>query len=391
MPRPQARATRNDQSVLDAALTLADEIGWSGLVPGRVAEAAGLSRGAVLARHADRSAIGAALWRERIGGPLLDNWARLVEVADAATGSGLDLQAAMEPFLHPDQTMRAAAELILVGRYDPAVAEALTETVGDQLASWTTPGRGAINRTRAAQRAFVLGLAHGYLIEARRHHTMDIDLSGELTRLARALATPSAPVRQPTAQAAYLDARVDFGTGEPMVEAVLSATLDLVGKVGYDATTIEAITEAAGYTRSVIFNRYPSKRDLFIDASDRMLEGALALNDEYQERIAATHGIGVAEACLLREFLRPSRDAMRTITFEQIRLSWGDPDLLASIDASLIEHQHALTAELARPPAEMRAMLVTELALGHGIVTLQHLQPAIWQLPLDVVLVPFRA
>lgn len=385
------RTVRNDRAVLAAALrTLVDE-GWSALTPRHVSEVAGVSRTAVLARHADRSAIGAALWRTVVADELLINWNSLIAVVDAASGSAEELQAAMEPFLHPDDAMRAAGELLLVSRYDRRVHDAISETVGDALNTWTTPVSGRVTRALAAQRAFVLGLAHGYLTEAMRHHTIDIDLSAELTLLSTALANPTRPARMPSKIAAYLDEPVDFGTGDPMVETVLRSTLQLVGEAGFDAATIEAITEASGFTRSVIFNRYASKRDLFVDATNRALSGIVELNDGYQMAIAADHGSAIAEACLLREAMRPGRDVMRTITFEQIRLSWHDVDLLTAIDAAILEHQHALASASTRPDAEIRGHLVTEVALGHGIVTLTGIQPLIWELPIDVVLVPFRS
>lgn len=389
-PPVERRATRNGRTILGAALQVLDEESWSALTPRHVAEVSGLSRTAVLARHPDRSAIGASVWREHVASTLLEAWSGLVAVIDSTQGSESELQSAIQPFLNPDRAMRVAAELIFVGRYDTEVARAISETVGEQFVNWTTPGIAGVSPTRAAQRALTIGLAHGYLTEARRNHTVDIDLSGELAKWAYALAHPAQPSPLPEVNAQHLDDPVLFDTNDPMVEAVLASTLDLVGSVGFDAATIEAICNASGFTRSVIFNRYKTKRDLFLDATDQMLSQAIGLNDEYMTRLATTHGVSIAEACMLREFMRPERAHKATVAFEQLRLSWHDVDLLAAIDSALIENQRRISQENPSAGEGIQGVLVTASALGHGIVTIAGLNPVLGQLPLDVVLVPFN-
>lgn len=388
----EARTARNARAVLDAAMRVIDEESWGALTPRHVSDVAGLSRTAVLSRHADRSALGAAVWRERVAQPILHAWRGLVSYVDAGTGSSADLQRVMKPFTEPEAIMRTAAELITIGRYDPEVSRAISESVGEEFIYWTSLSTPGVSPTLAAQRALTIGLAHGYLIEARRNRTLKVDLSGEISRLAFALAHPAPPAELPTISATHLDDPVQFDTDDPMVKAVLKSTIDLVGAVGFDASTIELICQNAGFTRSVIFNRYKTKRDLFLDATNQMLSRAVALNDVYMSRIAATHGNAIAEACMLREFLRPERGSQVTVTFEQLRLSWHDVDLLAAIDTALIENQQRISQESpGKSEEEIRGVLVTATALGHGIVALSAINPNIWQLPLDVVLVPFHS
>ena len=388
----EARTARNGRLILDAALRVIDEESWAALTPRHVSERAGLSRTAVLSRHPDRSALGVAVWRERIAEPLLNAWRDLVSYVDAGTDSAADLQGVMHPFTRPNAIMRTAAELIIVGRYDTEIFRAISETVGHELINWTTPATPVVSPTLAAQRALTIGLAHGYLIEARRNRTLKVDLSREISKLAFALAHPAILTELPKVSATHLDDPVRFDTDDPMVKSVLKATLELVGTVGFDATTIESICQHSGFTRSVIFNRYKTKRDLFVDATNQMLSRAVALNDVYMSRIAATHGNAIAEACMLREFLRPERGSQVTVTFEQLRLSWHDVDLLAAIDTALIENQQRISQESpGKSEEEIRGVLVTATALGHGIVALSAINPNIWQLPLDVVLVPFHS
>ena len=386
----EARTARNGRAILGAALRVIDEESWAALTPRHVSERAGLSRTAVLSRHPDRSALGVAVWRERIAEPLLNAWRDLVSYVDAGTDSAADLQRVMSPFTRPNDVMRTAAELIIVGRYDTEIFRAISETVGNELTNWTTPATPVVSPTLAAQRALTIGLAHGYLIEARRNRTLKVDLSREISKLAFALAHPSAPAELPTINAKHLDEPVKFDTDDPMVESVLKSTLELVGAVGFDATTIESICQHSGFTRSVIFNRYKTKRDLFVDATNQMLSEAVGLNDHYMSLIAQDHGVSIADACMLREFMRPGREAKVTVALEQLRISWHDLDVQAAIDLALIENQRRISQEVPISVGEVSAVFVTAAALGHGIVALANINPDIWQLPYDVVLVPFN-
>ena len=387
MPRTQ----RNADCVLDGAMKVLDEEGWTALTPRHVAHTAGVSRTTVLTRHPNRSAIGAAVWNHRIAQTLLTNWSTLIELVDAGKVLPSAVAKAMEPFLFPDQRMRVAAELLFVCRYDASVEDAVKATVAEQLGKWTTPTK-SVTQVKAAQRAFLLGIAHGYLSESRRFDMTSVDLSLEFKALAKMISNPSEPAVLPTKNAAYLDEPLTFGTDDPMMETVLRSTLELMGERGFDEVTIENITDASGYTRSVIFNRYNTKLQLFFDATNRMVASAIAKNDEYQSSIASKDGMAIAEACLLREFMRPERHRMRTITFEQIRLSWHDESILEAFTNGLKEHQLAMREHYKnRTDDQIRGFLVTELAAGHGIVTLCDLQPQMWKLPLDVGMVALRS
>lgn len=389
-PRPrvrQSRSQRNDAAILQEAVRLAGSAGWAALTPGHLSTVTGLSRPTVLQRHADRPSVGAAAWREVVAEPFRAAVADLIALEGQAM-SAEALHAGLQPFLEPDPVMRAASELLVVGSYVPEVMEAVEETVGADLTAWTTPARGrGGGRAGAARRSFLLAIALGYILESRRLAGLP-EMQGEVAQLAAAFNHPTQPVRLPATQAAHLDAPMVFNTGEPVWDAVLQATLESVGDLGYEAATIETISAASGFTRSVIFRRYDTKYDLFTDASQRMLAPAVALNDEYQSAIAASHPMPIAEACLIRELMRPTRRRMRVITLEQLRLACGDPELQRAILDALLrpDREDLLPAEL----AARRARVSTELAMTTGSGLLAQLRPDAWRLPYDVVLVPWR-
>lgn len=54
--------------------------------------------------------------------------------------------------------------------------------------------------------------------------------------------------------------------------AILGATLDLVGEVGFAGLTIEAVASRAGVGKATIYRRWSSKEELLLAACDAMLE-----------------------------------------------------------------------------------------------------------------------
>jgi AcrR family transcriptional regulator len=60
--------------------------------------------------------------------------------------------------------------------------------------------------------------------------------------------------------------------------AILDATLDLFGRLGFDALTIEGVAELAGVGKTTIYRRWPSKEDL-VSAAVGTLSAGLTLPD----------------------------------------------------------------------------------------------------------------
>jgi AcrR family transcriptional regulator len=50
-------------------------------------------------------------------------------------------------------------------------------------------------------------------------------------------------------------------------EAIRTATLDLLGEVGYDGVTVRAIAQRAGVSLATMYRRWPTKAALVIDAA----------------------------------------------------------------------------------------------------------------------------
>ena len=392
--RRQARSIRNDERILDAATEITATDGWAGMLPARVAERSGLSHPAVSARFADRSEIAASVWRQRLAAPVISNLELVLESAGLLSPKGADprkLARAMRPFVQPDTVMRAAAELLVESCFDPGVRLAVLETLGETLAQWLTPVPRRLGKVDAARRSVVIITALGVLLEARRQEGETFQLQGEWDRLCAALASPESIEKLPSVHFEHWDGVFDFDTGDALLDRLLEATRDEIGRNGYEATTIDDIARAAGRTKGLVFSRYPSKKQLFNDTVTRFTKAMYNLNEQAWGQMLEVASSGAAEAVLYRELMRPGREHLRAFSLEQYRLSWHDPDMRASVAHAMSDVIKArMDADPTRPHRELRADVFIGAAQGVGVLLMASLNPDAWTLPYQHITVPLN-
>jgi AcrR family transcriptional regulator len=116
-------------------------------------------------------------------------------------------------------------------------------------------------------------------------------------------------------------------TGNRDHDAILDATLALVGSIGYEATTTARIARLAEVNENAVFALYRTKLELFMDATLRQWQAGLRFKDAFASGIAARYGVGIAEATLFREAQRGGRERVRSLSLEQLRSNgqgdWG--------------------------------------------------------------------
>ena len=380
-PLRPLRALRNDRAILTAAQRLAADEGWTGLLFPRIAADTGLSIRPLHERYSGRDALAADLWTERLALDIVDLLGR---AASTPTGR-VDMEALLAACTAPTQTQRAASELLMVVPYSPAVAASVATSLGAHLATWLTPRGNSPSRALAAQRAYLIALALGLVILARRYPQRMPALTGFAGTIADALASGGKPQRVPAERADHLDAPVVFGTDDPIGERLLTATLDAVAEVGYDLASVDQISRRAGFTKGALFRRYSTKRDLFLDATRRMSASTMEANLAFEHRIESTTTPGIASAVAIREFMRPGRERARAVFLEQTRLAIHDPQVRAVIDAEISD---VLAAESGAQDGDGLIHIHLSQALALGIVQLQVLHPSAWELPFDVITVP---
>ena len=382
----QARSLANDDRILEAALLLLDREGWEACSVARIAEDAGLSRPPILNRYVNRTGVVEAVWRERLLQPIRDALMACVDAVSRRDGAAL--QDALAACQDPDPFLRAAIEVILVSRYEDRLGPCVIQTL--DLDSWVTPRTGQLTPADAARNAFVLSLALGMLVEARRIGAWDqIDTTDDVRLIATALETDIESKPLPARRAEHLLQPPVFNVDNAPLAAVLEATLTEVGEHGFEGATLQRIARESGYSTGVVFQHYEGKRELFLDATMRMLTNALRENLTYLSGIAEEHGPGIADATMMREFLRPDLRNVRTITLEQYRMAWHDPIMegpFQDAQREFVEGTLASDPTMSRTQAESRAFI--GLSRGAGIGVLADLTPDAWKLPFDVVTRP---
>jgi AcrR family transcriptional regulator len=363
--------------------------GWGEFTFARVAREAGTSRRPLQDRFAGRSELAATTWGESVE-PVLRGL--LVELLASAGLLQVDVDRArcisvMDEFAHPSPELQAAVELLIVAQFDPAVRGAVQGTLGGEIAQWCSPVPGEVSPKDAARRAFMISVALGLVLVARRPGIERIDVERVGGVLLDAISADVGEHAVPDLSSAHIDEAVPFNTGDGVRDRLLQATLDIVGEVGYDAATVDGIAHRALSSQGALFARYPTKAALFLDASRRQAAHAMRAHEEWMSGIAAEHGRGVAEAAFIRESQRPGRDHLRTLALEQIRTGWHEPSLR---EAMTREYAAFIAEAHATKPGFTVAETHVGLAIGGGTLLLSVVCPDAWLLPYDVVTVAWE-
>ena len=383
--RPQARSLRNQASILDAGVAILAEEGWAGFNRNRIAKRVGLSYRPVFDRFPDRAGMAASVWVERVARPLIEP---LNEVLAAAglmdrRATADEFVWAAQVFTQPTPTLLAAAELLVITPYHPALVDTVRADLGERVGAWCGP---TVPPPLAARRAYTLAIAFGLLFLARYPGADALDLRPSLVRLHRALVQPALPTPLPEVDAGYLDQPVVLAPDDPPLDALLQATLRVVAAKGFQDASIQEIARTAGFTPGLVFSRYSGKLDLFIDATSRHSAVMLRRNAEFLTALAERTSVAVAEAVAIRELQRPGREAARMLGLEQLRLMWHDLRLRDLVAAEVAAY-YASGAPNDPEPRQRLAAADRHVGLGfsYGVALLAQLAPGVHELPYDVV------
>ncbi len=351
-----------------------------------VAQEAGLTTRPIYDRFKDTSDIGVDLWRSQIG-PELGRRLDAVFASVFTSGDVGQVVEALEPFIRPGDALTVAAELIAAAPYDEPLQAAIRDTA---LVGAILQCRPSAERTpeQAAQGAYVLVVALGLLMIRSRPEAATVDVSADVNELLKALAHPGPVSELPAVSAPHMR---DFVAEDPdpKVAAILTATLRAVAERGYTGATTEYIAERADVSQGALFSRYDSKLQLFIAATGRQQRAAFRANYALQRELTAKIGPGLAEAVLMREWMRPEHQPGRALVLEQLRLSWHDEIMQAVVEDLEREFMAEIASE--QPAAHQHRIddyLHWALALGQGCTVMGTLVPWAWQLPMSVVTVP---
>jgi hypothetical protein len=146
------------------------------------------------------------------------------------------------------------------------------------------------------------------------------------------------------------------------------------------------MVSAAGVDINYLYRTYARKIDVFIDASNHQRKPSILANQAFRAKLVKAHGDAIAEAVLIRELMRPGRDALRAVDAEQLRLALHDD----AMREAYMRETHLLQRQLseANPTVEprvIRAAVLAGRATGFGFALLAMLRPETWRLPIIVL------
>lgn len=150
-------------------------------------------------------------------------------------------------------------------------------------------------------------------------------------------------------------------------ERILCAAMSVFARHGFAGATIDAIADAAGFTKGAVYSNFGSKDDLFFALLDRQIEhrrdAVVALVEAAGER-PSMHTVG---ALLTREF-RENQDWQMLFVEYWLR-AMRDPD----VRSRFVEHRRAVRASiedavrLLEPSLDAKSAAVLLLALSNGL------------------------
>jgi AcrR family transcriptional regulator len=84
-------------------------------------------------------------------------------------------------------------------------------------------------------------------------------------------------------------------------ERLLDAAADVFKRLGYHGASLEAVAEAAGYTKGAVYSNFDTKADLFMALIDRQVEAEMAVQSEQLEGKTLTQAIDEIEGIFERQ------------------------------------------------------------------------------------------
>ena len=391
--RRPAHAVRNDAALREAAIAVIADVGWDEFSLSKASGATGVAKSSVQKRYDGKAGLAAEAWERDLFPALTGALGRALATGlpPAASDRSVPEPAAgfidaMTAFARPAPGIRAAVELVLASLVDPALAGPVLEPTRQWLRDHVTSGPDPV---RAAQGTAILTWALGLAVFSTRPWTATMDLAPALAHAHRALAHPTEPVALPDAVAGHLYDS-PFNTDDPRIDLALDNALASIGTIGYHRTRLVDIATKTGVSEGFILIRFTTKLGLMravIDAG--YAEGYQAFID-YQERIAAEHGPGIAEATAWRQYLDPNISDRQTLGMETDRLSLFNPamrDTTFPQDLAVLDQQLAATPDTDPNTATGRIHL--DFATGHGLPITALLLPEAWTLPFNTITEPY--
>jgi AcrR family transcriptional regulator len=166
-------------------------------------------------------------------------------------------------------------------------------------------------------------------------------------------------------------------------EAILLAAMELLGEVGYDRLSVEAVADRAKASKATVYRRWAGKADLVTAAVSRYAGTPLAAPEASGD--LRTDLLALLDA--LRESLL-GQDA--ALILGLMRAMRDDPDLARTVRQAVLDHKRDAFAALLPERADHAwlAELTSAALLSRLLVTGEPLDDAFLAKLVDTVLLP---
>jgi len=383
--RRRTDSAKNDELLMRAAISTIAKHGWDATSAEAIAEAAGLTRGAIYGRYTGIGELSQALWEQTLRSYFLHQLETLCEGVSSTDEGMLDL---LVGFAHPTKKTLTSIELILAGTFEQSL-----KTVVRDVSSFVQKKLQSAREMRdddvsAAAQATGIALALGLALTSDRSWLKDVDLRVILKPIVTVLRNPGRPTPLPQSRADYMHLDT-FSTGDLQVDALLAAAADEIGNRGYAGATISRICRRSRISSGFVYSRYANKRDLLVKLIEAMYARGMESLNLFLAEISQTYSRAVAEAVSWRELQHPDLVANRVLAMEINRLARYDQVMgEAQYGAEKALLQQRLAASSQESHEQMIATFHIGLALGVGFYLLPNLDPSAWTLPFDAITSP---
>ena len=349
-PRARSKASlANDARILSAAIAEAHAVGIDRLALRPVGRRCDLTSGALYARYESADELIASMWAERIGQPLLEFLREAMAAMLGREGSPSIAEIA-ETLSNPPKHIAVGIECLVVGRRN----DVLGDEIEDDFSNWT--GKVGLDPTNDPTARALNVVAFSAIIGAALYSFVEprlADWTIILTLLSEGIkqtSTEDSGAAPPIGNE-IPDQRVSPATNEPLRDALISATANVIGRTGYENATLSRIARRAKLTGGAVYTRYATKDELIIDTLDTLLSDAIVGTRHLTERGVQSGNLGDAVGMIFSLGVTPDRRSWRQFrleTYVAARTRKEPRAALRRVHVAGLDRYHAMLADRSR-------------------------------------------
>lgn len=313
-PRAKSKATQeNDARILDAGIAEAHSVGLDRIALRAVVRRCNLTSGAIYGRYEDADDFIASVWSERLSSPLFDFLSNAMGAMLAVEGAP-SIESIAHTLANPPRTLAVGLEALVVGRRNDVLGDEVVDDFATWCEKWGLDGKAdpAARALHVVALSTVLGAAvYGFAEPKLDDWNLVLAIMSAAIRQ-----TPTTSSKPPAIGNELPNIEVSPGTGEPLRDALITATANVIGRAGYERATVSRIGRRAKLTGGAVYTRYESKDDLIIDTLDTLLSGAVAGTSELTEHGVTQGDLGESVGKIYTLGVAPSRRAWRQFRLE---------------------------------------------------------------------------